>query len=72
MNQFAESPPPEWHLDEWENVLTIHVGSAYVCRQCHNLVMVTKGGVGIMELVCCGKPMEKVERPSGDASEGEQ
>ena len=72
MNQFAESPPPEWNLDEWENVLTIHVGSAYVCRQCHNLVMVTKGGVGIMELVCCGKPMEKVERPSGDASEGEQ
>ncbi len=69
MSQFAESPPPEWHLDEWENVLTIHVGAAYVCRQCQNLVMVTRGGVGIMDLVCCGKPMEKVEQSPGDASE---
>lgn len=72
MSEYAESPPPEWHLEEWENVLTIHVGTSYVCRQCGNLVMVTKGGVGIMKLVCCGKPMEKVEQSSGDAPEERQ
>jgi len=72
MGQFPESPPPQWHLDEWENVLTIHVGTAYVCRQCQNLVMVTKGGVGILNLDCCGKPMEKVEAKSAGGTGGER
>jgi len=72
MGQFPESPPPQWRLDEWENVLTIHVGTAYVCRQCQNLVMVTKGGVGILDLDCCGKPMEKVEAKSAGGTGGEQ
>lgn len=72
MGQFPESPPPQWHLDEWENVLTIHVGTAYVCRQCQNLVMVTKGGVGILDLGCCGKPMEKVEAKSTGGTGGER
>ncbi|MFH1731417.1 MAG: hypothetical protein ABIF82_07185 [Planctomycetota bacterium] len=72
MRQFPESPPPQWHLDEWEKVLTIHVGTAYVCRQCQNLVMVTKGGVGILDLDCCGKPMEKVEAKSSGRPGGEQ
>jgi hypothetical protein len=63
-----QSTPPEWDLGDWEKVLTIHVGTAYVCRQCRNIVMVTKGGVGVMDLRCCGAPMEKVEPaalPSG-------
>jgi desulfoferrodoxin-like iron-binding protein len=60
MTQFPETPPPEWDLGEWESVLTINVGTVYVCRECQNVVMVSKGGVGIMNLVCCGKPMEKV------------
>ena len=50
----------DWNTGDWERVLTIHVGTAYVCRVCQNLVMVTKGGVGVLDLVCCGKPMEKV------------
>jgi len=66
MVQPPETPPPEWQLGDWnagdwEKALTIHVGTAYICRICNNLVMITRGGVGVMELICCGKPMEKVE-----------
>jgi len=56
-----ETPPSEWNLGEWEQALTIEVGAAYVCRVCNNLVMVTRGGVGVMELVCCGRPMERLD-----------
>ena len=64
MTKQPETPPPEWELGEWEAALTINVGTAYVCRQCGNLVMVTRGGVGTLDLVCCGKPMEKIEKTS--------
>ncbi len=50
---------PNWDLKDWEKALTIHVGAAYMCRTCENLVMVTRGGVGVLDLKCCGKPMEK-------------
>lgn len=60
-SELPESPPPEWNLGEWEDVLNIEVGTAYACRQCGNLVMVTRGGVGIMKLTCCGQPMDRVE-----------
>ena len=63
MSEFPETPPTDWNLGEWEQALTIHVGEAYLCRDCGNVVMVTRGGVGIMDLKCCGKPMEKVARP---------
>jgi len=66
MSDFPETPPAEWDLGEWEEVLTINVGTVYVCRECQNLVMITKGGVGIMRLQCCGRPMEKVT-PRGKA-----
>jgi hypothetical protein len=58
----------DWNVGDWEKALTIHVGTAYICRICNNLVMITRGGVGVMELVCCGRPMEKLEAseaPSG-------
>ena len=32
MPEYPEAPPPEWDLGEWEKVLTIKVGRAYVCR----------------------------------------
>jgi desulfoferrodoxin-like iron-binding protein len=35
------------------------VGEKYRCNICGNEVTVTKVGGG--ELVCCGKPMEKIE-----------
>ncbi|HDZ20378.1 hypothetical protein LCGC14_0397680 [marine sediment metagenome] len=63
MNPQPESPPPQWDLDDWEEALTIHVGVSYVCRDCGNVVMVTRGGVGILDLRCCGKPMEQVALP---------
>jgi len=27
------------------------------------MIMVTKGGVGTLEPICCGEPMQLVERP---------
>lgn len=65
MSQDNDAPDEEWDLGDWEEVLSIHVGTVYVCRECGNIAMVTRGGVGVMELICCGKPMEKVGR--GDA-----
>ena len=58
----------DWNTRDWERALTIHVGTAHICRVCQNLVMVTKGGVGVMELVCCGKPMEKVSLDKAEES----
>jgi desulfoferrodoxin-like iron-binding protein len=63
MPDSSRQKPPEWSLGEWEEALTIHVGTAYVCRVCGNVVMVTRGGVGVMQLACCGQPMEEVKRP---------
>ncbi len=60
LETFPESVPPDWNLGEWETALNIHVGTGYACRDCGNLVMVTKGGVGVMDLVCCGQPMERI------------
>jgi desulfoferrodoxin-like iron-binding protein len=69
MEKFPERVPPEWELGEWEKVLTIHVGAAYVCRACGNVAMVTRGGVGIMELICCGQPMDKAGPREGGGEE---
>jgi len=65
MTEFPETPPPEWDLEEWEKALTIHVGAAYACKTCGQLVMVTRGGVGMMELVCCDRPMQKMTPAGG-------
>lgn len=65
MARFPESAPPEWGLEEWERALTIHVGTAYACRKCGNLAMVTRGGVGTMELRCCGGPMSRITPEGG-------
>jgi desulfoferrodoxin-like iron-binding protein len=60
---------PDWDMEEWESALTINVGTAYRCHLCGNIVMVTRGGVGVMELICCGVPMERIETgaPGGGA-----
>ena len=60
MSQTPEHAPADWDLDDWEQALTLHVGATYVCRECGNVVMVTRGGIGVMDLHCCGEPMEKV------------
>jgi len=61
VSEFPQMLPEDWNIEEWEGALTIDVGTSYVCRECGNLVMVTKGGVGVLDLICCGKPMELVE-----------
>ena len=61
---------PDWDLDEWEKALTINVGTTYVCRRCENVAIVTKGGVGVMEMVCCGKEMEKLAGPKNSEEGG--
>lgn len=55
----------DYSLDDWEKALTINVGACYVCRLCGNRVMVTRGGVGVLDLVCCGKSMEKASAAGG-------
>ena len=54
---------PEWTTEEWVSAWTIHVGKAYRCDKCDTMIMVTKGGVGTLEPVCCGEPMKPVEQP---------
>lgn len=71
MDDTPTTPPSDWGLGDWESALTIRVGTTYVCRQCENIVMVTRGGVGVLELTCCGEPMEEIEIDAADAEEGE-
>ena len=56
-------PYPEWTAAEWRSAWSIHVGKAYRCDKCETMVMVTKGGVGTLEPICCGEPMKLVEQP---------
>ena len=60
MSDQPEHAPSNWDLDDWEQALTIHVGSTFVCRECGNVVMVTRGGIGVMDPRCCGNPMVRV------------
>jgi desulfoferrodoxin-like iron-binding protein len=58
-----EAQYPEWTTEEWTHAWTIHVGKAYRCEKCETMIMVTKGGVGTLEPICCGEPMKLVEQP---------
>lgn len=40
--------------------MATQVGEVYLCTICGNKVQVVQAGKG--QLVCCGKPMEKVEQ----------
>lgn len=40
--------------------------SVYHCEECGNIVTVLHGGSG--ELVCCGKPMKKLEEKTADST----
>lgn len=55
----------EWSADEWTQKWTIHVGKAYRCSACGAIVMVTKGGLGLMEPKCCNKDMVIIEKTDG-------
>jgi len=58
----------DWDLGDWEEALTIHVGTAFACRVCGNLVMVTRGGTGVLDLNCCGRSMEQIHEPEAKRS----
>jgi len=50
----------EWTHEEWEREWHISVGSAYACKKCGNMIMITKGGVGTLEPYCCDELMQPV------------
>jgi hypothetical protein len=53
----------EWSVEQWQKAWTVHVGRAYACDECGTMIMVTKGGTGVLEPQCCGKPMREVSNP---------
>jgi hypothetical protein len=53
----------EWTISEWKEAWTIKVGQVYACSGCGAMVMVTKGGIGVLEPRCCGKEMSLVKKP---------
>ncbi len=63
-----ELPAGEWTVEQWSKAWSIQVGRVYVCRQCNTMIMVTKGGVGNLEPICCGqgyatgKPQSRLAR----------
>ena len=65
MSDFESTPAPEYDLAQWEKALTIRVGEAWVCRTCGEVAMVTRGGVGSLEMICCGRPMQKLAPGKG-------
>lgn len=68
MAKNKEPSSTDWDLGDWEEALTIHVGTAYACRICGNLVMVTRGGTGVLDLNCCGQSMEQIHEPEAKRS----
>jgi hypothetical protein len=59
-----ELPEGEWTVAQWKGAWTIHVGKAYVCCRCNTMIMVTRGGVGNLEPVCCSQAMQLVSKGS--------
>jgi hypothetical protein len=57
---------PEWTTREWQAAWSVYVGRVYRCEVCGSMIMCTKGGVGNLEPICCGKPMVEVKRPRPD------
>jgi desulfoferrodoxin-like iron-binding protein len=57
----AEYSEAEWGQEEWKKAWNVRVGKAYGCEKCGAMVMVTKGGTGVLELACCGQPMVEIE-----------
>jgi hypothetical protein len=49
-----------WTQEEWEREWRIEVGTAYACKKCGNVVMITKGGVGTLEPYCCEQLMQPI------------
>jgi hypothetical protein len=60
-----ELPAGEWTAEQWRRAWNIQVGKAYSCRRCCTMIMVTKGGVGNLEPICCGRKMELISRDDG-------
>lgn len=58
-----EYPASEWTPDQWLSAWTINVGKVYACAECGKMIIVTRGGVGVLDPSCCGKPMEPMNPP---------
>ncbi len=53
----------EWTPEQWQAAWNIQVGRVFACRTCGTMVIVSRGGVGNLEPICCKKMMELVSRP---------
>lgn len=51
----------EWTRGEWERAWHLNVGTAYGCKKCGSVIMITKGGVGTLEPYCCDQMMKPLE-----------
>jgi hypothetical protein len=63
---------PEWTVDQWERAWTIHVGKAYSCQKCGNMIMVIKGGVGVLDPSCCDVPMTPIKEQEISGNSGRE
>ena len=64
----SQETPYGWTAEEWTSAWTIRVGDAYICDECGTIAMCSKGGVGTLEPVCCGRPMRQMTQdPPQDA-----
>ncbi len=61
MSEDSFSSNAEWSVGEWSEEWSITVGKAFACSECGTMIMVTKGGIGVLETKCCGKEMRTVE-----------
>ncbi len=52
----------EWEAEQWEESWSIDVGKAYSCSVCGTVIMVTKGGVGVLDPICCDENMKALAR----------
>lgn len=62
----SEGYAGEWDPAQWTRAWNIRVGVAYACGVCGSMVMVTKGGVGVLEPACCGEPMRELKPEGGE------
>jgi len=60
----------EWSPEQWQSAWNIQVGRAYGCKACGTVIMVSKGGVGNLEPICCKQPMQPLGRSGAAEGEG--
>ncbi|HHL39389.1 MAG TPA: hypothetical protein ENJ37_02675 [Deltaproteobacteria bacterium] len=60
----------EWRREEWMEEWSINMGNAFVCNECGAVVMVTRGGIGMLEPRCCDRAMAPLKTAAGGGDGG--